>query len=73
MKQVLLVHSLNILLKDLFCVGVSPACIHHTCIGCQGTPEEGLRSPGTGVLSGSGCQLSYGCWEPNLDLLQEHG
>lgn len=32
-------------------------------------PVEGIRPPETGVMDG--CELPYGCWESDLDLLEE--
>ena len=35
----------------------------------SGHPEEGIESPGTGVIDG--CELPYGCWESNPGSLEE--
>lgn len=35
----------------------------------QQKSEEGIRSPGTGATYG--CELPYGCWEPNPGPLDE--
>jgi hypothetical protein len=36
------------------------------CSWCPWRPEEG---PGSGIIDG--CELSFGCWELNLDFLKE--
>lgn len=45
-----------------------PACVsvYHAHTWCMGRPEEGI-----GFL-GTGCELSWGCWEWNLGPRQEH-
>ncbi|EGV91294.1 hypothetical protein I79_026061 [Cricetulus griseus] len=43
--------------------------MHYLCVWCQQRSEEGIRSPGPGVIDG--CDLSSECWEPNLGPLQE--
>ena len=45
------------------CMYVGASCV------CPRRPEEGIRSPWTGVTDG--CQLPRGCWELNLCLLEE--
>lgn len=39
------------------------------CLQCPQRPEEGNRSPGTGIIRG--CELSSRCWELNLNPLLE--
>ncbi|EDL03328.1 mCG1026209, isoform CRA_a [Mus musculus] len=39
------------------------------CVLCLSRPEEGVRSPGTGVTDRR--ELPYGCRELNLDPLEE--
>lgn len=41
----------------------------HACMQCSWKPEEGIRSPATGVPGGR--VLPWGCWEPSLSPLQE--
>lgn len=41
-------------------------CLHTRCLRM---PKENIGSPETGVTVG--CQPPYGCWEPNLNLLQQ--
>jgi hypothetical protein len=50
-------------------VDVLPACmsVHHVSAWCPGSSEEGIRSPGTGVIDG--CGALCGCWEPKLGPL----
>jgi len=36
---------------------------------CLQSPEEGIRSPGTGVRDS--CELPCGCWESNTSPLEE--
>jgi hypothetical protein len=40
--------------------------VYYVHIWCPGNLEEGIRCPGTRVTDG--CELPYGCWEPNLGL-----
>jgi hypothetical protein len=40
-----------------------------TCVQCLWRPEEGVRSPRTGVAGG--CEPPCGCWESNRDPLWE--
>ena len=56
---------------DPVCMSVLPACTHVHCVQvwCPQRPEEGTRSPGTGVTDG--CDLPYGCWEPISGPLKE--
>lgn len=39
------------------------------CGHCLQRVEEGVRSPGTGLMDG--CYPPLRCWEPNLDPLEE--
>ena len=49
----------------VFCL---QACLCTTCV--PGTEEvKGVRSPGTGVTGM--CELSYRCWDLNIDPLEE--
>ena len=41
----------------------------NACLQCLWRLEETTVSPGTGVSGG--CELPYGCWEPNSDPLLE--
>jgi hypothetical protein len=45
------------------------ACICALCVQGLKRSAEGVRSFGTRVTDG--CELLCGCWELNLDLLQE--
>ena len=53
------------------CLCALPACmyVYHVCAWCLWRPEEGIRSPGTGVTDG--CEPPYGYWESNLGPLEE--
>lgn len=48
-------------------------CLHvcscTTCVQCLRRPDKGVRSLGTGILSG--LVLLYGFWDSNLDSLEE--
>lgn len=48
-------------------------CFAYLCkcaqYACPERPGEDVRSPGTEVMDS--CELSYGCWQPNLGSLQE--
>lgn len=44
--------------------------VHHMQAYFLRRPEEGIRSPGTGVVNG--CDLSCGFWELNVGPLQEN-
>ena len=52
-------------------MSVLPACmyVYHMYAWCQWRPEEGIGSPGTGVLDG--CEALYECWDPNPGPLKE--
>lgn len=43
-------------------------CLPHMCLVLR-RAEEGTGFPGTGIIVS--CELSYGCWEANPDLLRE--
>ena len=43
--------------------------VYQVCAWCSHRPEEGIRSPGTGVKGG--CKLPCECWELNLGPLKE--
>lgn len=47
------------------------ACVslHNGSAWCPGRLEEGIRSPETGVTDNG--EQPCGCWELNVDLLQE--
>ena len=53
------------------CVSVLPAFVSvcTTFTKCPQRPEEGVRSPGTGITEG--CELPRGYWELNLGPLEE--
>lgn len=51
------------------CVGVSPLYLCTTCMSGPEGPEEGFRSAGAGVTES--CVPPCGCWELNLDPLEE--
>ena len=42
--------------------------IHHVHTWCLQKPEQTIRGPQTGVIDG--CELPYGCLEPNLGPFQ---
>ena len=48
------------------CLSALPASMfkHHIYSWCPQRPEEGARSPGTGLTGG--CEPPCGCWESNL-------
>ena len=59
----------NYLFKILFYVyGCFAYMFVHMCLAPV-EPEEGNRSPGTGVTDG--CELPFGYWELNLHPLEE--
>ncbi|CAO2630728.1 hypothetical protein LEMLEM_LOCUS20997, partial [Lemmus lemmus] len=41
------------------------------CVQCPRRPEEGIRSPGTGVTDG--CDPPCWRWDSNLDPMEEAG
>ena len=43
--------------------------VHQMCAWCPRWAEEGVGSPGTGVIDG--CKPSCGCWDSNTGALQE--
>lgn len=43
--------------------------VQYVHAGYHQRPEEGMASPGTGVIEGY--ELPRDCWEPNPDTLQE--
>lgn len=49
-----------------FCICV---CVYYVHAWCPRRPEEGVRSPGTGVTGG--CEPSCGCWQPHSPLQEE--
>jgi hypothetical protein len=53
------------------CMSVLPVCIevHHICVCCPENPEEGIRSPESGVTDS--CEPLGGCWESNPVPLQK--
>ena len=53
------------------CTSVLPACMsgRHDIGAMPLEPEEGIRSPGTGVTDT--CEPLCGCWEPNPAPPQE--
>jgi hypothetical protein len=61
---VILLHRIS-LKRFILCIGVF--CLHE-CMYLQ-RAEEGIRSPGTGVVYS--CELPDGCWELNLGPLEE--
>lgn len=44
----------------LMCVNVLPVSIHHVLVWCPWSPEEDIRSPGSGVIDGVSCQVGAG-------------
>lgn len=44
-------------------------CMYVQYVWCPKRPEEGVRSPGTGVTDC--CESPYGYWETNTGPLQE--
>jgi hypothetical protein len=52
-------------------MNVLPACIsvHHKYPWYLGSPGEGIVSPGIVVIDG--CESLHGCWQSNLDPLEE--
>lgn len=50
-------------------LNVFPVCEHHWYAYCFQGPEEGIRSPITGVRDG--CEPPCQCWDLNIGLLQE--
>jgi hypothetical protein len=52
-------------------MGDLPACIpvYHVHAWCPQRPEDCISSPGTEVIRG--CELPSGCWDSNLDPLEE--
>lgn len=50
----------------MLCLHVCVLCIY---VWCLQRPEEGVESPGTGVIVGF--EPPLGCWELNLGLLEE--
>ena len=63
--QLFLISSSSLFCVPLFCLYM---CVFTVLGDCWG-PEEGIRSPGTGVTNN--CKLLYSCWESNLDPLEE--
>lgn len=53
-------------------VAYLPACMseHNVCVWCCWQPEEGVRSPQTGV--NDSCEMSCRCWESNQGPPEEH-
>ena len=51
------------------CMNVLLAClsVYHMHAWSLQKPEEGIRTPGTGVTDG--CETPCGCWEFHLGLL----
>lgn len=45
------------------CISV---CVYYVHAWCPRRPEEGVRSPGTGVTGG--CEPPCGCWQPHSPL-----
>lgn len=43
--------------------------MYHVCAWCLQWSQEGVRSPGIGVMNA--CEPPHGCWEQNLGRLQE--
>lgn len=44
-------------------------CFAYICAGCPQRLEEGIKALGNGVIHG--CDPPYGCWESNIDPLEE--
>ena len=47
--------------------GCLNVCTCTACMQCPQRPGDDTGSPGTGVTDG--CKSTYGCWEPDPDLL----
>lgn len=53
--------DLNFVILNFMCI-----CLYRTCRGACGNQKRALDS-----LELEFCELLFGCWEPNPDLVQE--
>lgn len=69
LRKGLVLRSLLITFRLFSIYACLHVCLCTICMQCPWTSEDGVRSPGTGFTGG--CELSCGCWDPNLGPLQE--
>ena len=57
--------GLNLYFNFMFIVFCLHVRLYTTCMQCSNSPEQGVRSPGTGVTDG--CEPQFRCWKSNRD------